>query len=83
MLAIYYDRNQTAGKYLARSKQTKVLSVYSPVGGAGKTTIAVNLSKQLALNNAKVFYLNLELINTTSLYFSSSEDNPSLQIFIT
>ncbi|AXI09543.1 hypothetical protein CUC15_11690 [Oceanobacillus zhaokaii] len=81
MLAIYYDRNQTAGKYLARSKQTKVLSVYSPVGGAGKTTIAVNLSKQLALNNAKVFYLNLELINTTSLYFSSSEDNPSLQIF--
>ncbi len=29
----------------------------------------------------KVFYLNLELLNTTSLYFLSQEDNPSLQIF--
>ncbi|RDW21714.1 AAA family ATPase [Oceanobacillus chungangensis] len=81
MLAIYYDRNLTAGKYLARSKQTQVLSVYSPVGGSGKTAVAVNLSKQLALNNAKVFYLNLELINTTSLYFSSNDDDPSLQVF--
>lgn len=81
VLAIYYEKNQAAGKLLARSKQTKVLSVYSPVGGSGKTTVAVNLCKQLALNNSKVFYLNLELFNSTKLYFSSAEDNPSLQIF--
>lgn len=44
VLAIYYEHNQQAGKYLARSKKTQVLTVYSPIGGAGKTTIAVNLS---------------------------------------
>ncbi|OZU89878.1 hypothetical protein CIL03_01690 [Virgibacillus indicus] len=81
VLSIYYERNETAGKLLARSKQTKVLSVYSPVGGSGKTTVAVNLSKQLALNNSKVFYLNLEVFNSTKLYFTSPEDDPSLQIF--
>lgn len=81
ILAIYYENNQHAGKLLARSKQTEVITVYSPIGGSGKTTIATNLSKQLALNNLKVFYLNLELLNTTKLFFQSEEDNPSLQIF--
>lgn len=81
ILAIYYERNQQAGKLLARSKQTEVITVYSPVGGSGKSTIAANLSKQLALNNLKVFYLNLELLNTTSLFFQSEEDHPSLQIY--
>ncbi len=81
ILSIYYENNQQAGHLLARSKQTQVLTVYSPAGGTGKTTIAVNLSKQLALNNLKIFYLNLELLNTSSLYFQSEEDNPSLQIF--
>jgi cellulose biosynthesis protein BcsQ len=80
VLSIYYEHNQQAGKYLARSKKTQVLTVYSPVGGVGKTTIAVNLSKQLALHDMKVFYLNLELLNSTHLYFQSEEDNPSLQI---
>lgn len=81
LLSIYYENNQQASKLLARSKKTKVLTVYSPVGGSGKTTLAVNLSKQLALNHLKVFYLNLELLNSTSLYFISEEDSPSLQIF--
>lgn len=81
ILAIYYENNQQAGKLLARSKQTEVLTVYSPLGGAGKSTVAANLSKQLAQNNLKVFYLNLELFNSTSIYFQSEEDNPSLQIF--
>ncbi|WP_099158601.1 AAA family ATPase [Virgibacillus ndiopensis] len=80
VLAIYYQENELAGMLLARSKQTSVLSVFSPVGGSGKTTVAINLCKQLALNGSKVFYLNLELLNTTKLYFSSLEDNPSLQI---
>lgn len=81
ILAIYYENNQQAGKLLARSKQTEVLTVYSPLGGTGKSTVAANLSKQLAQNNLKVFYLNLELFNSTSIYFQSEEDNPSLQIF--
>ncbi|MFD2630926.1 AAA family ATPase [Oceanobacillus kapialis] len=81
ILAIYYEHNEVAGKLLSRSKQTKVIASYSASGGVGKTTIAVNLCKQLALTDAKVFYLNLELFNSTRLYFTSAEDQPSLQIF--
>lgn len=81
VLSIYYEENITANQLLARSKETKVISVYSPVGGTGKTTIATNLSKQLALTGAKVFYLNLETFNSTRLYFTSEEDDPTLQIF--
>lgn len=32
LLSIYYENNQQASKLLARSKKTKVLTVYSPVG---------------------------------------------------
>lgn len=81
VLSIYYEQNITANQLLARSKEAKVISVYSPAGGTGKTTIAVNLCKQLALTGSKVFYLNLETFNSTKLYFTSEEDNPSLQIF--
>lgn len=43
MLAIYYEHNEVAGKLLSRSKQTRVIASYSTSGGAGKTTVAVNL----------------------------------------
>lgn len=81
ILSLYYENNEDAGKLLMRNNQTKVISVYSPVGGTGKTTVAVNLSKQLAMNDAKVFYLNLETLNTTSLFLNDENENPSLQIF--
>lgn len=81
LIGLYYEHNEAAERQLVRSKQAKVISVYSPVGGTGKTTVAANLSKQLALNGSKVFYLNLETINSSGLFFSSEEDNPSLQIF--
>lgn len=81
ILSIYYEENTLANELLVRSKQASVIAVYSPVGGSGKTTIATNFSKQLALTGSKVFYLNLETFNTTKLFFTSEEDNPSLQIF--
>src|SRR5699024_12220087 len=65
---------------LARSKETQVFAVCSPSGCSGKTTIAVNLCKQLALNDLKVFYLNSETFNTSRLYFSSQDDDYSLKI---
>ncbi len=81
ILSIYYEENEHAGRMLARSRKAKVISVYSPSGGTGKSTVAANMSKQLALRNYKVFYLNLELLQSTELFFSSEADNPSLQLF--
>ncbi len=81
VMGYYYEHNETAGRQFVRSKHASVISVFSPMGGVGKTTVAVNLCKQLALNGERVFYLNLETIPSGSLFFSSEEDNPSLQIF--
>lgn len=80
ILSVYYEKNKIAGEMLARSKETQIFAVFSPSGGSGKTTIAVNLCKQLALNDLKVFYLNSETFNTSRLYFSSQDDDYSLKI---
>lgn len=55
-------------------KNTKLIGVYSPVGGAGKSSLSVNLSVQCAANNKSVFYLNLEDINSTHNYFTNTSD---------
>jgi len=81
VLSYYYEETTSYEGQAVKSSKTKVLSVYSPAGGTGKTTFSVNFSRQLALKNNSVFYLNLELLNTTSLYFESTEDAPSLQVF--
>ncbi|MFD2046165.1 AAA family ATPase [Ornithinibacillus salinisoli] len=81
ILGLYYENNEEAGKLLDRTNQTTIISVYSPNGGTGKTTVAVNLCKQLALHESKVFYLNFETFNSTKLFLANEEGNPSLQIY--
>lgn len=49
-----------------------VIGVYSAVGGCGKTTVALNLAKQLAAEGRKVFYLNLETF-VSGILFAEQE----------
>ncbi len=81
ILTSFYESFSGSSSSLARTNNTHVLSVFSPSGGSGKTTLAVTMSHQLSLQNYRVFYLNLELYNSTSLYFQTTEDSPSLQVF--
>ncbi|WP_280772010.1 AAA family ATPase [Salipaludibacillus daqingensis] len=81
VLSYYYSETASFGGHAIKSSKTKVLSVYSPAGGTGKTTFSANFARQLAMKNDSVFYLNFELLNSTSLYFQSPEDEPSLQVF--
>lgn len=46
----------------------RVIGVYSLVGGSGKTTVALNMAKQIAANGARVFYLNLETVDSGVLF---------------
>ena len=55
-------------------KRTKVIAVYSPVGGSGKTCISVSLSIQSVRRGMTVLYLNLENVQTTSLFFNTSSE---------
>ncbi len=56
-----------------QNTNTKTITVYSPIGGSGKTTIATGISTQLAKQGRKVFYLNLEDIQSTNMYFNETD----------
>ncbi len=59
------------------TSKAKVIAVYSPVGGAGKTTIAAGIAVQCVQLGAQVFYLNLESVASTK-HFLSGEGRGSL-----
>jgi cellulose biosynthesis protein BcsQ len=75
VLSIYAQNNPQAYIIPTEGRQTKVIAIYSPLGGAGKTTIAVALSIQAAWEGKSVFYLNLENIASTDLYFDGLQEN--------
>lgn len=62
------ESDAEAMSVLQGSSVTRLVTVCSPCGGAGKTTVAVNLAVQAALAGQKVFYLNLETISSTPLF---------------
>ncbi|CAM4343941.1 MAG: ParA family protein [Paenibacillus macerans] len=66
-----YVRGGKAGK-APEEGQAAVIGVYSSVGGCGKTTVALNIARQLAAEGGKVFYLNLETLSSGSLFAGPS-----------
>ncbi len=52
-------------------KSAKIIAVYSPTGGSGKTSVAYGCSLKCAQKGQKVFYLNLEDTPSTPLFFES------------
>jgi cellulose biosynthesis protein BcsQ len=55
----------------------QVIGVYSVLGGSGKTTVALNIAKQLGMQGNRVFYLNLETVNAG--FVSTGGDNETGQ----
>lgn len=56
------------GKKEGSEGKADVIGVHSVVGGLGKTTVALNIARQLAVEGAKVFYLNLETVSNRLLF---------------
>ena len=52
---------------------TKVISVYSPMGGTGKTAVALHLAHAASSYQRRTFYLNLERWNTAEAWLSMDE----------
>lgn len=64
------------------NRKTRVIAVCSPAGGAGKTCISVASSIVCAQLGLSAFYLNLEGIHSTKLFFNcESEQNFSKMIY--
>ena len=47
---------------------TRIIAYLSVLGGSGRTTASVNMARQLGVLGLKVFYLNLEIMNSSALF---------------
>lgn len=52
----------------------KIIAVYSPIGGSGKTTVALGASILSSWEGKKVFYLNLESSSSSKVFLSGDSD---------
>ncbi|MEC0180389.1 AAA family ATPase [Paenibacillus peoriae] len=52
-----------------------IIGMLAASGGLGKTTAALNMSKQLGNEGYSVFYLNLETVDSSSLFTGSGSSN--------
>jgi Mrp family chromosome partitioning ATPase len=50
----------------------RTTAVYSAAGGAGKTTVAMNLAKHLAEQGRRVIVLNLESLGSVSAFIAEA-----------
>ena len=67
MLDLYSNNVKGIGEIWNNNK-TRILAVYSPVGGAGKTTIAFVLAEKLTQLGYRTLYLNFEDFSTQDAY---------------
>lgn len=65
---IQYVQERRGGARMDRTEGTRIIGITSALGGCGKTTTAVNMAKQLAVMGSKVFYLNLETVNSSAVF---------------
>lgn len=69
ILRFYAARSMNAG-LMPGQGNTRIVCIYSPAGGVGKSSIAAGCSILSARKGLKTFYLNMEDVPTTSLFFS-------------
>jgi cellulose biosynthesis protein BcsQ len=73
VFGIYADKNTTGG-LPAGPGDTRIAAFVSPSGGAGKSVISAGCSLLCSRRGLKAFYLNLEDIPSTGLYFRGHSD---------
>lgn len=64
VLSDYASKNKSEFIHSKGDRKTEVWSIFSSTGACGKTTVAINLAKQLGIQQWQVFYLNLEMLSS-------------------
>ncbi|MBQ5320063.1 MAG: AAA family ATPase [Oscillospiraceae bacterium] len=67
IINIYSEIVPTSGMD-GRSTIAKIIPVYSPAGGTGKTTVALSVAEMLVNRGYKVLYINFEMISSYGTY---------------
>lgn len=55
--------------------ESYLITVFSPIGGIGKTSVAISLAAKMISYGKKVIYLNLEEISSMGLFFDIDKKN--------
>ena len=58
-------------------EDTKVIALYSAVGGTGKTSLSLGLADGLVKNHQRVFYMNTESMQSFAYYLRDMSGMPS------
>lgn len=82
ILLIFAEKTGRIGAITKGDKNTKIIGLYSPVGGSGKTTIALALSALCASLGLTVLYLNFERINSATAFFAEAPSGNMSDIFL-
>lgn len=72
LLLKYAEANPNTLSIGISDKSTKIVCVFSPIGGTGKSTISLGLGLKSQYKNLKPFYLSLDDFSISSLYLNSS-----------
>ncbi|MCM1213273.1 MAG: hypothetical protein NC331_11530 [Lachnospiraceae bacterium] len=72
ILEMYSEVCQDVGEFMGRQWGMSV-AFYSPIGGCGKTTLALVAASKLAMRGYKTFYINLEDIASEDCYLPQSD----------
>ncbi|MDO5407857.1 MAG: AAA family ATPase [Eubacteriales bacterium] len=65
-ILLLYAESSNSVEAIRGQSNTRIAAFYSPAGGTGKTTLALALATAAAWEGKKVFYLNLEEIDSVS-----------------
>lgn len=74
ILKCYAEYADDNGMDFYREGSAKTIAVYSPVGGSGKTTIALAIAKKLHGMNKRVLFLSVEQLDGATVYFPVKEE---------
>jgi len=75
IIDIYAENNPDEVYTSFNDRKTKVIGVFSPDGGAGKTTISIAISLRSSQRGMNVFYLNIENIPSTQVFLDCNSEN--------
>ena len=83
ILMIYAEKTGRVESVSLGDKDTKIVGFYSPVGGCGKTTLAVATAYALGCQGKRVFYLNAEKINSTYAVLNEGNTGSISDLYLT
>lgn len=75
IIKVYTEYNpKNIEKITNKYDGTKLITVYSPVGGSGKSTVAAALAMKICKSGQEVLYLNFEDVQSTEVYFKGNKN---------